>query len=82
MPIRSPRLARTLPAALVAEPTVIVPGTAAFGRVLTGVAAQQFAVLTERADLAATVETTLETILSPRSRPPCPGSESGPPPAC
>jgi transposase len=42
------------------EQTVIVPGTAAFGRVIAGVARSLLAVLDERANLAETVETALE----------------------
>lgn len=60
---RSPRLARTLPAQLLAalnEQTVVVPGTAAFGRVIAGVAEQLREVHTERADLATDLETRLE----------------------
>jgi hypothetical protein len=55
----SPRLAKTLPAkillALDAQ-TVLVPGTAEFGRVIAGVAAQLRAVRSERANLAADLE--------------------------
>jgi transposase len=63
MRARSPRLAKTLPskiqAALDAQ-TVVVPGTADFGRVIAGVAAQLRDVHTERAALAADLETRLE----------------------
>jgi hypothetical protein len=55
----SPRLAKTLPAkillALDAQ-TVLVPGTAEFGRVIAGVAAQLRDVRSERANLAADLE--------------------------
>jgi transposase len=53
---RSPRLAKTLPSMILAAldaQTVAVPGTAAFGRVITGVAAQLRDVRTERDTLAA-----------------------------
>jgi len=53
---RSPRLAKTLPSMILAAldaQTVAVPGTAAFGRVITGVAAQLRDVHTERDTLAA-----------------------------
>jgi transposase len=60
---RSPRLAKTLPrqilAALDAQ-TVVVPGTAAFGRVIVGVATQLREVRAERDTLAAELETRLE----------------------
>ncbi|MHA6781866.1 IS110 family RNA-guided transposase [Pseudonocardia saturnea] len=60
---RSPRLAKTLPrqilAALDAQ-TVVVPGTAAFGRVIVGVAAQLREVRAERDTLAAELESRLE----------------------
>ena len=59
----SPRLARSLPArirtALDAQ-TLTVPGTAAFGRVIAGVAAQLRQVHTERATLADDLEERLE----------------------
>lgn len=59
----SPRLANTLPAkillALDAQ-TVLVPGTAEFGRVIAGVAAQLRDVRSERANLAADLEARLE----------------------
>jgi transposase len=48
---RSRRLAITLPAQLLAalaEQTVVIPGTAQYGRVISGVAAQLLAVLDER----------------------------------
>ncbi|ESZ99881.1 transposase [Frankia sp. CcI6] len=60
---RSPRLAKTLPGQLVRvldEQTVVVPGTAAFGPVIAGVARKLLGVLDERADLAQDVEATLE----------------------
>jgi transposase len=60
---RSPRLAKTLPAKLVralGEQTVVVAGTAAFGRVIAGVARKLLTVLDERAELAAAVEAALE----------------------
>lgn len=60
---RSPRLARTLPAQILAAldaQTVIVPGTTDFGRVITGVAAQLRDIHTERAALAADLEARLE----------------------
>lgn len=60
---RSPRLAKTLPAHLIrvlGEQTVVVPGTAAFGRIIAGVARKLLGVLDERADLAKDVEATLE----------------------
>ncbi|HZZ51155.1 MAG TPA: IS110 family transposase [Pseudonocardia sp.] len=60
---RSPRLARTLPtqirAALTAQ-TVVVPGTTAFGRVITGVATQLREVRAERDTLASELEARLE----------------------
>jgi len=60
---RSPRLAKTLPAkillALQAQ-QVTVPGTAEFGRVIAGVAAQLRDVHTERHALAAELEARLE----------------------
>jgi transposase len=59
----SPRLAKTLPAkildALNAQ-TVLVPGTAEFGRVIAGVAAQLRDVRAERAALATDLEARLE----------------------
>ena len=60
---RSPRLCRTLPAKILTAldtQTVLVPGTAAFGRVIAGVAAGLRDVHLERADLAADLETRLE----------------------
>ena len=60
---RSPRLARTLPAQILAAldtQTLTVAGTAAFARVIAGVAAQLRDVHTERADLAAELEARLE----------------------
>ncbi|EFC80631.1 hypothetical protein FrEUN1fDRAFT_6232 [Parafrankia sp. EUN1f] len=50
---RSPQLAKTLSAQLIRvldEQTVLVPGTAAFGRVIAGVARKLLGVLDERAD--------------------------------
>ena len=60
---RSPRLARTLPTQILAAldtQTLTVAGTAAFARVIAGVAAQLRDVHTERADLAAELEARLE----------------------
>jgi len=60
---RSPRLCRTLPGKILTAldaQTVVVPGTAAFGRVIAGVAAQLRDVHLERADLAADLEARLE----------------------
>ena len=60
---RSPRLCRTLPAKILTvldTQTVVVPGTAAFGRVIAGVAAQLRDVHLERATLAADLEALLE----------------------
>lgn len=60
---RSPRLAKTLPAQILAAldtQTVVVPGTTAFGRVIVGVATQLREVRTERDTLAAELETRLE----------------------
>ena len=60
---RSPRLAKTLPAqilAALAEQTVIVPGTPAFGRVIAGLAAALRDNHTERANLATDLEARLE----------------------
>jgi transposase len=60
---RSPRLAKTVPATILAAlgaQTVVVPGTAAFGRVIAGVAAQLRDVRTERDALAAELEARLE----------------------
>jgi transposase len=60
---RSPRLAKTLPAKILAaldEQTVIVPGTVEFGRVIAGVAAQLSAVHTERDALGKDLEGRLE----------------------
>jgi transposase len=60
---RSPRLARTLPAQILAAldtQSVVVAGTAAFGRVIGGVAAQLRDVRTERDTLAADLEARLE----------------------
>ena len=59
----SPRLAKTLPGKILATlntQTVVVPGTAAFGRVISGVAAQLRAVHTERTTLAGELEHMLE----------------------
>ena len=60
---RSPRLAKTLPAKILAAldtQTVVVPGTTAFGRVIGGVAAQLREVRLERDTLAAELEELLE----------------------
>ncbi|SDH71036.1 Transposase [Pseudonocardia oroxyli] len=60
---RSPRLAKTLPSKMLAAldaQTVVVPGTAAFGRVIAGVAAQLREVRVERDTLAAELEDLLE----------------------
>ena len=60
---RSPRLARTLPAQILTaldSQTVTVPGTTAFGRVITGVATQLRDIHTERAALAADLEARLQ----------------------
>ncbi|ALE71951.1 transposase [Pseudonocardia sp. EC080625-04] len=60
---RSPRLARTLPTQILAAldaQTLVVPGTAAFARVITGVATQLREVHAERDDLAADLEARLE----------------------
>ncbi len=60
---RSPRLAKTLPAKILAAldtQSVTVPGTTEFGRVITGVAAQLREVHTERRALAADLEDRLE----------------------
>ena len=60
---RSPRLAKSLPAQILAAldaQTVVVPGTAAFGRVITGVAAQLRDVRAERDTLATELEARLE----------------------
>ena len=60
---RSPRLAKTLPAQILAalgEQSVTVPGTAAFGRVIAGLAAALRDNHLERADLAAELEQRLE----------------------
>ncbi|MGH3612224.1 MAG: IS110 family transposase [Pseudonocardia sp.] len=61
---RSPRLAKTMPTKILAAldaQTVVVPGTAAFGRVIAGVAAQLRNVRAERDTLAAELEARLET---------------------
>jgi transposase len=60
---RSPRLARTLPAqilAALAAQSVVVAGTAAFARVISGVAGQLRDVHTERDQLATELEARLE----------------------
>lgn len=60
---RSPRLAKTMPTEILAAldaQTVVVPGTAAFGRVIAGVAAQLRDVRAERDTLAAELEDRLE----------------------
>ena len=59
----SPRLARSLPAKILATldaQTVVVPGTAAFGRVITGVATQLRDVHAERTTLATELDERLE----------------------
>ena len=59
----SPRLAKTLPAKITAaltEQTVVVPGTVAFGRVISGVAVQLREILGERAAVAKDLEALLE----------------------
>ena len=64
MATRSPRLAKTLPATILAAldaQTVVVPGTTEFGRVIAGVATQLRQVRTERTALAADVEVRLAT---------------------
>ena len=55
---RSPRLAKTAPAKIIAalDHTVVVPGTPAFGRVIAGVAAQLRDVRSERDTLAVELE--------------------------
>jgi len=63
MRARSPRLAKTLPGKILAAldaQTLVVPGTAEFGRVIAGVAAQLQDVHTERAALAKDLEARLE----------------------
>ena len=63
MRARSPPLARTLPAQILAAldaQTVVIPGTTAFARVITGVANQLHEVRTERDALAADLEARLE----------------------
>ena len=60
---RSPRLAKTMPTKILAAldaQTVVVPGTAAFGRVIAGVATQLRDVRTERDTLAVELEDRLE----------------------
>lgn len=60
---RSPRLAKSLPAKILAAldaQTVTVPGTTEFGRVIAGVAAQLRDVHLERANLATDLEARLE----------------------
>ncbi|WP_109773302.1 IS110 family transposase [Quadrisphaera granulorum] len=60
---RSPRLARTLPALIITtltQQSVTIAGTAAFSRVITGVAAQLREVRDERAALAVELEARLE----------------------
>jgi transposase len=64
MATRSPRLAKTLPATILAAldaQTVVVPGTPEFGRVIAGVATQLRQVRTERTALAIDVEARLAT---------------------
>jgi len=63
MPTRSPRLAKPLPAKILAAldaQTVQVPGTAEFGRVIAGVAGQLRDVLLERAKLGEDLQARLE----------------------
>lgn len=63
MQARSPRLARSLPAQILAAldtQTVVVPGTAAFARVIAGIATQLREVHRERDDLAQELEARLE----------------------
>jgi transposase len=63
MRARSPRLARTLPAQILAAldaQTLLVPGTAAFARVIAGVAAQLRDVHAERDDLATELKARLK----------------------
>ncbi|WP_224386690.1 IS110 family transposase [Pseudonocardia sp. ICBG1293] len=63
MRARSPRLARTLPAQILTSldaQSLTVPGTAAFARVITGVAGQLRQVHTERDQLADELEARLE----------------------
>lgn len=60
---RSPRLAKTLPAKILAAldaQSVVVPGTVEFGRVIAGVAAQLAAVHAERQALGNDLEARLE----------------------
>jgi transposase len=60
---RSPRLAKTLPALILSaldQQSVVIPGTAAFGRVITGVAASLRDVHLERDALASDLEQRLE----------------------
>jgi transposase len=60
---RSPRLAKTVPATILAAlgaQTVVVPATTAFGRVIAGVAAQLREVRTERDTLASELAARLE----------------------
>ena len=60
---RSPRLAKTLPAKILTaldDQTVVVPGTAEFGRVISGVAAQLATVRAERDALGKDLEARLE----------------------
>jgi transposase len=63
MRARSPRLAKTLPTTILTAldaQTVVVPGTAAFGRVIGGVAAQLREIRAERDTLAAELEQLME----------------------
>ncbi|RSM75174.1 IS110 family transposase [Actinoplanes sp. ATCC 53533] len=60
---RSPRLAKTLPAKIrtaLDEQSVIVPGTQAFGRVISGLATQLRDIHLERASLGAELEARLQ----------------------
>ena len=59
---RSPRMARTLPAQILAaldEQTVVVPATDQYGRVISGVAAQLLAVLDQRVAVAGELDALL-----------------------
>lgn len=60
---RSPQLAKTLPARILtalAEQTVVIAGTAQYGRVISGLAASLHTVLDTRAELASELEDLLE----------------------
>ncbi len=78
---RSPRLATTMPTKILAAldaQTVVVPGTAAFGRVIAGVAAQLRDVRVERDTLAAELEARLEAHPLAEVLTSMPGLGSGP----